>query len=239
MDPITGTLDFVSSVLDNLGSKICQMDFSSYMDANSCSDYFWNSRSYENDLHNSMSITHNNSTSRNPIIDLQILKGASKNPLNASKKIYEKDTSKSSTFINNDISNLSTLDEACPRHCAYDIPNSAFSSYDLDDNNKSVSFSSKDTSSYLDRASEFYNVMSTEIDSILWLPGLWSSRVSLSIGAIRHSIGYAIQYFSQHKARASSHTYSNHLTDSNNAVSSLTTTSVGFSQTPILDLKGL
>jgi len=237
MDPIIGTMDFVSSVLDNYISKIFQKDLSDSVDTDNCSDYFWSSGSYENDLHNSTSITRNNSTFGNPMLDLHTLKSASNNPPNETSKICEMDTSRPITSIHNGLSNISTLDEACPRSFAEDVPNSVISGNDLDNSNKSISLLGKDTSSRLDSASEFQNVMPTKIDSSVSLPELRSSRGSLSTGTIRRSIGSAIQYFSRHKARASSQTDSNHLTGSDNAVSSSTASSVGFSQNTSIGFK--
>lgn len=236
MDPITGTLDSESSVLDIPSSKNSQRDLSSSIDVDSCSDYFLSSGSYENELHNSMSITHNNSTSRNPMLDLHILNSATNNPPNARSKISEMDISRPSTSIHNGLSNISMLDEACPRSFAEDIPNSVISGHGLDNSKKSVSLLSKDTSSCLDSASEFQNVMPTEIDSSVSLRELQSSRGSLSTGTFRRSIGSAIQYFSRHKARASSQPNSNHPTG-DNAVSSSTTSSAGFSQNTSIGFK--
>lgn len=236
MDPITGTLDFVRPVLDNASSKIFQKDLSCSVDTDSCSDYFLSSGSYENDLHNSMSITHNNPTSGNPLLDLHTVKTVSNNPSSATSRLCEMDTSRPSTSICSGLSNISTLDEACRRSFTEDMPNSANSHYNLD-KDKSMSLLGKDTSSCLDTTTEFQNVRPTEIDGSVSLPELRSSRGSLSTGTIRRSIGSAIQYFSRHKARTSSQTKSNHLTGSDNAISSSTPSSVGFSQNPSIGFK--
>lgn len=236
MDPITGTLDFVRPVLDNASSKIFQKDLSCSVDTDSCSDYFLSSGSYENDLHNSMSITHNNPTSGNRLLDLHTVKTVSNNPSSATSRLCEMDTSRPSTSICSGLSNISTFDEACRRSFTEDVPNSANSRYNLD-KDKSMSLLGKDTSSCLDTTTEFQNVRPTEIDGSVSLLELRSSRGSLSTGTIRRSIGSAIQYFSRHKARTSSQTKSNHLTGSDNAISSSTPSSVGFSQNTSIGFK--
>lgn len=237
MDRITGTLDFVRPVLDNTSSTIFQKDLFCSVDTNNCSNYFFSSGSYENDLHNSTSMTHNNSTSENTMLDLHTVKTVSNNPPNATNKLCEMDTSRPSTSICSGPSNISTLDEAYRRSFAEDMSNSANCRYDLDDGNKSMSLLGKDTSSCLDSTTEFQNVMQTEIEGSVSLPEIRNSRGSSSTGTIRRSIGSAIQYFSRHKARASSQTKSNHLTGRDNAVSSSTTSSVGFSQNTSIGFK--